>query len=107
MNAKDISNLDIPYIIARLHIGDAVVTKEGRQGTVTEVYKDQDDKIIYTFKVASGDLWTCQEEDIYSLTSRIHIRNTTTSAICKHSWKNYIGLTETFTYCEHCDERQG
>lgn len=25
---------------------------------------------------------------------------------CDHSWKSYVGLSESFHYCEHCDEKR-
>lgn len=39
------------------------------------------------------------------------VRNSTAkSAICRnpwdHKWKHYVGLTQTFDYCEHCDEKR-
>lgn len=24
---------------------------------------------------------------------------------CFHSWKKYVGFTEIYYYCEHCDEK--
>lgn len=24
---------------------------------------------------------------------------------CIHNWKKYVGFTETYYYCEHCDEK--
>jgi len=25
---------------------------------------------------------------------------------CDHEWKDYLGLSEQFTYCVHCDEKR-
>jgi len=25
---------------------------------------------------------------------------------CNHEWKDYLGLSEQFTYCVHCDEKR-
>lgn len=25
---------------------------------------------------------------------------------CNHTWKKYVGFTDSFTYCEKCDKRQ-
>lgn len=25
---------------------------------------------------------------------------------CEHNWKNYVGFTESFTYCIKCDEKR-
>lgn len=28
-------------------------------------------------------------------------------AKCNHKWKKYVGLSESFTYCEVCDAKKG
>lgn len=33
-------------------------------------------------------------------------QKTTLKAQCDHKWKSYIGLNETFVYCEICDQKQ-
>lgn len=31
--------------------------------------------------------------------------DTTKTKICIHSWKKYVGFTESYFYCENCDEK--
>jgi hypothetical protein len=62
----------------------------------TGLYKDQEMEVDYSQKI------TPRHSDFP------YWQTPTADEVCSHTWKNYVGFTETYEYCTKCDmKREG
>lgn len=47
-----------------------------------------------------------QEVGTTATVSGTFVETEPSKALCYHKWKSYLGLNESFDYCEYCDEKR-
>lgn len=88
-----------------LKIGEKYVDKEKRLITFNAIYGTTK-PTLYRFTTDFGHTLYYLEEDIPTTVFNINESIPKESTPCTHSFKLYVGLTDSFRYCTICNKKE-